>query len=407
MIKCDSKDFSLRYLRIGSLSEAVESLKRIGVDAYGIEAMKTKMLNYNLLIEGVDCKIANIIKQEMLALGGDAAVSRGTVSCSIPETDVIIIGTLKQLYKFADKIDIQPFGLKNLSMAIRTLLSTHLQESILFRTINHNYIIKDKTLLMGILNVTPDSFSDGGMFKSPEMAVERGLKMEEEGADIIDIGGESSRPGALPVSVEEELRRVMPVLKGLARHLKIPISIDTTKPEVAKKAIEHGAEIINDISAMTFDQKMREIVVESGAAVILMHMRGTPRNMQQGEISYKSVSGDIAIYLKEKMESAINFGVDSEKIIIDPGFGFGKTSDDNLKLLKNLKEFKFLGRPIMVGVSRKAFIGNITGGIPAERLEGTSAAVTAAVMNGANIIRAHDVKEIKKVISVADAIIKA
>jgi len=265
----------------------------------------------------------------------------------------------------------------------------------------------DRTLIMGILNVTPDSFSDGGQFHSHEEAIEYGLKMVEEGADIIDIGGESSRPGAEAISVKEEKERVMPVIKGLTGRLDVPISIDTTKSEVARGALECGAEIINDISAMTLDDRMSSLVEKTGAAVILMHMRGTPRNMQKGNLTYKSICGDIIEFLKERISNAHLSGILNEKIMIDPGFGFGKTSEDNLKLLKYMDEFKILGRPIVAGVSRKNFIGKITGGEPSDREEGTAAAVTAAILHGANIIRVHDVKRMKKVVSMTDAIIRA
>lgn len=397
----------IQCLHLKSSNEAVEVLKKINVDPYGIEAMLPKMLHLNILLEGIKCKVANIIKQEMLSIGGDAAVSRSSVSCSVAETDILIMGTTKQLHRFADKISIQPLGLDIISQKIKLLLSNISKDHFILKTCKRELVIGDRTHIMGILNVTPDSFSDGGRFKTPEDAIEYGLSMVEEGADIIDIGGESSRPGAEPVSTEKELSRVLPVIKGLFQQINVPISIDTTKAEVAKRSIECGAEIINDISAMSFDRNMADTVAKTGASVVLMHMRGTPQDMQKGDLSYKSLRGDIIDFLDDKIEKAQKVGIPFENIAIDPGIGFGKSSEDNVKILKHLSEFKVLGRPIVTGVSRKSFIGIISGDGTLERLEGTAAAVSAAIMNGSNIVRIHDIKSMKKVVAIADAIVRA
>jgi dihydropteroate synthase len=402
-----SKNNRLRCLYLRSSYEALDVLRKLGVDPYGIEAMMPKMTHLNILLEGIKCNIANIMKQEMLSIGGDAAVSRASVSCSVEKTDVIIMGTTKQIQRFSDKMSIQPLGLSNLSKVIKQLLANISQDLFVLRTFKREIVLGDRTQIMGILNVTPDSFSDGGLFNVPEDAIEYGLRLEEEGADIIDVGGESSRPGAEPVSVEEERSRVVPVIKGLAGRVKIPISIDTTKAEIARKAIENGAEIINDISAMSFDIPMANVIADTGAAVILMHMRGTPQNMQTGDLFYNSLLGDIIEFLEDKMEKAQLAGIDLENIMIDPGIGFGKTGEDSMRLLKHLSELKVLGRPIVTGVSRKSFIGKITGGGPLDRMEGTAAAITAAIMNGTNVVRIHDVKNMKKVVAMADAIVRA
>jgi dihydropteroate synthase len=402
-----SRNNRLRCLYLRSSYEALNILRKLGVDPYGIEAMMPKMTHLNILLEGINCNIANIIKQEMLSIGGDAAVSRASVSCSVEKTDVIIMGTTKQIQRFSDKMAIQPLGLSNLSKDIKQLLENISQELFVLRTFKREMLLGDRTQIMGILNVTPDSFSDGGLFNVPEDAIEYGLRLVEEGADIIDVGGESSRPGAEPVSAEEERSRVIPVIKGLAGRVKIPISIDTTKSEVARAAIENGAEIINDISAMSFDIPMANLIADTGAAVILMHMRGTPQNMQTGDLFYKSLLGDIIEFLEDKMEKAQLAGIDLENIMIDPGIGFGKTCEDSMRLLKYLSELKVLGRPIVTGVSRKSFIGKITGGGPLDRMEGTAAAITAAIMNGTNVVRIHDVKDMKKVVAMADAIVRA
>ncbi|HVO66039.1 MAG TPA: dihydropteroate synthase [Syntrophales bacterium] len=382
-------------------------LRKLGVDPYGIEAMLPKMTHLNILLEGIKCNVANIVKQEMLSVGGDAAVSRFSVSCGVEETDVIIMGTTKQISRFTDKISIQPLGLSDISKDIKQLLVNISQDLFVLRTLKREIVLGNRTQVMGILNVTPDSFSDGGFFNAPETAVEHGLKMAEDGADFIDVGGESSRPGAKPVSVEEERARVIPVIKGLNGRVNIPISIDTTKAEIAREAIENGAEIVNDISAMSFDANMIKTIADKGSAVILMHMRGTPQNMQEGDLSYKSLMTDIIGFLSNEMKKARLAGIDIENIMIDPGIGFGKTAEDSMRLLKYLSELKVLGRPVVTGVSRKSFIGKVTGGGPLERAEGTAAAVTTAIMNGTNVVRVHDVKAMKKVVAMADAIVRA
>jgi len=394
----------MRYINISSLSEAEDELTKIGVDPYGIKAMVPKMNNVNVILEGVECKIGNIMKQEMLSIGGDVAVSRGTVDCSISKTDAIIMGTVKQLRRFADKISIQPFGLKKLSHDIKELLDNLSRRTFIVKTPEREIKLGERTLIMGIMNVTPDSFSDGGMFDRVDEAVRYGVSLVEEGADILDVGGESSRPGADPVSTEDELERVIPLLKGLKKNVCVPISIDTTKADVARVACEEGAEIVNDISALRFDAEMSGIIKRYKVPLILMHMKGVPKTMQKGDISYRSVTAEIIQFLAERIENFRSIGINTENIIIDPGIGFGKTTQDNLTLLKYLKEFKMLGLPMLVGTSRKRFIGDITGGEPLDRIEGTAATVTAAIMNGAHIVRVHDVKFMNRVCRMTDAI---
>jgi dihydropteroate synthase len=268
----------------------------------------------------------------------------------------------------------------------------------------YTYDLSEKTLIMGILNVTPDSFSDGGLYLDTRKAIDRALRMEEEGADILDIGGESTRPGSEPVAVEEELRRVVPVIEALSGRLSIPISIDTYKAEVAKRAIEAGASIVNDISGLRFDPKMAEVVAEHDVGVVIMHIKGTPKDMQK-DPHYDDLFGEITGYLKEGIRIAKEHGVQEERIVIDPGIGFGKRPEHNLQLIKYLDRFSVLGRPVLVGPSRKSFIGLILGGVPPlERLEGTASTVAISVLNGASIVRVHDVKAMVPVVRVAEAI---
>lgn len=269
---------------------------------------------------------------------------------------------------------------------------------------NFSLDFSKKTYIMGVLNVTPDSFSDGGLFFNEKKAIEHALRLIEDGADIIDIGGESTRPGSEPVSVEEEIRRTIPVIKAITREIKVPISIDTYKAGVAKHALDAGASIVNDISGLRFDPEMPKVVSEYNVPVIIMHIKGRPKDMQQNPV-YEALIPEIMDYLRISIRLANKFGISDDKIIIDPGIGFGKTFEHNLEIIKNLKEFTLLGRPVAVGVSRKAFIGKILGDLPpSERLEGTAAAVAISIFNGANIVRVHDVKEMAKVAKVADAI---
>jgi dihydropteroate synthase len=257
---------------------------------------------------------------------------------------------------------------------------------------------------MGILNVTPDSFSDGGLHFDAASAIKSAIQMVEDGADIIDIGGESTRPGSEAVGIEEELRRTIPVIQSLAKEIKVPISIDTCKSEVAKKALDAGASMVNDISGLRLDHGMRKVVAEYKVPVVMMHIKGTPKNMQKNPV-YEALLPEISDYLREGIKIAREAGIPEDKIIIDPGIGFGKTADHNLEIIHRLHEFTLLEKPLLIGPSRKAFIGKILGDAPAsERIEGTAATVAVSIMNGANIVRVHDVKGMSKVAKVADAI---
>ena len=256
-----------------------------------------------------------------------------------------------------------------------------------------------KTKIMGILNVTPDSFSDGGEYLDTQKAVAQAKQMVADGADIIDIGGESSRPGAEPVSAQVELSRVEPVIKALVKKIKVPISIDTYKPAVADVCLKLGASIVNDITGI--DDEMREVAAKHKATVIIMHMQNNPKVMQKN-IVYKNIIQDVKQFLKTRVEKARQAGI--KNIIVDPGIGFGKTVENNLEIIKNLNEFKSLNCPILIGTSRKSFIGAITGQTENNRLAGTIASSVASIINGANIVRVHDVKEFAQAVTVIDNI---
>ena len=271
---------------------------------------------------------------------------------------------------------------------------------------NFNIWLKDnnrKPLIMGILNTTPDSFSDGGKFDDSLKAIDQAFKMEDEGADIIDIGGESTRPGAKPVDLKEELKRVIPVIEGIRKKSNIVISIDSYKSNVASTAIAAGANIINDISGLRFDNKMVHFASEAQVPIIVMHMLGNPQNMQN-DPSYSNLMNELITFFQERVDLLTLNGINKNNIILDPGIGFGKTNDDNFTIIRELSRVVALGFPVLVGPSRKSFIGN-TLNLPLEdRIEGTSVVVTAAIMNGSRIVRVHDVKEMLRVVKMTENI---
>lgn len=269
---------------------------------------------------------------------------------------------------------------------------------------NKTLALGKHTLIMGVLNITPDSFSDGGTFFSPSSAIDRALEIEKQGADILDIGGESSRPGAEIITLSQELDRVIPVIEGLKGKIKIPISIDTYKSEVARQAIKAGAEIVNDISAFRFDREMPKVILETGAAACLMHIRGNPKTMQKLPPSndiWQEIENYFTLVIKEIRDTGINLN----KIIIDPGIGFGKTLSDNCKILAEQSRLAKFDLPILIGTSRKSFIGAILNKNIEDRLMGTAATVTTAILQGAHIIRVHDVAQMVEVAKVTDAIL--
>ena len=266
------------------------------------------------------------------------------------------------------------------------------------------HTLGQRTWIMGVINVTPDSFSDGGLYFEEERAVERGMELEAEGADIIDVGGESTKPGSEPIAAEQELKRIIPVISALRKRTSSLISVDTTKSEVAQAALDEGADIINDISSFRFDSKMLPLAAQKQVPVVLMHMKGIPKTMQDNP-RYEDVVLEVKAFFKEKIQAAQEHGINKEKIIIDPGIGFGKGLKDNLVLINRLQTFEELGCPLLVGVSRKSFIGKILNSPAAERLEGTIASALLSIINGAHILRVHDVAAVKRAVLVAEAII--
>lgn len=379
--------------------EARSFLEEIGVDPGGRGYMIPKAVFRSIKLKNVPCRAAILIKQEMLSQGGEAAVSRETINGQ-GFTDVLLMGTVKQYAHLLKKLPLQPFGLKKLAEEIRLIIEA-LEP--------HNWNIKiagggslvlgEKTTIMGILNITPDSFSDGGMFMDTEKAVQHALEMRAAGADIIDVGGASSRPSSVMASADEEIRRILPVIERLAQEDML-ISVDTFRAEVARAALEAGAHLINDIGRLQLDPDLINVLRETQAPVVLMHNR---MQLRPGE-PYQDLIADIILELKESISQALAAGLNEEQIIIDPGLGFGKNTDENNLIVKRLAEFKSLGKPILLGASRKTFIGQTLEQEVPDRLAGSLAVLVMAIMNGANIIRVHDVRESKLAAQMVDAV---
>lgn len=314
-----------------------------------------------------------------------------------------LVGTPDQLKRAVRHIASHHDVSAELSGKINALLDNYLRSDYKINCRGKMLDLSSRTHIMGVLNVTPDSFSDGGLYADAERALLHAREMAAAGADIIDIGGESTRPGAEPLSEEEELFRIIPLIEQLSVELSIPLSVDTYKARVAQKALEAGASIVNDISGLRFSPDMAKVAADYGAVVVITHIKGTPRDMQQNPV-YGDVVGEVMSYLGEGIELAIKAGVDREKILIDPGIGFGKTLDHNLILLNRLDEFRGLGRPIVLGTSRKKFIGAVLNiPVPEQRVDGTTATVALGIERGAHIVRVHDVARMAQVARMTDA----
>lgn len=380
--------------------EAARAIAFVGADRPGCSYMAPKAVHRLIMLEGVQPRQANILKQEMLSKGGEAAVARGVVDHSVPESRVLLMGTLRQYEALLAKLEFQPFGLRALAARIREVLANREGFSpFVLDCRGRTLTLGERTLVMGILNVTPDSFSDGGCYRDPGFAAEKALGMVADGADIIDLGGESTRPGYSPVDEREELARIMPVLERLVKEIQVPVSIDTTKAPVAGRALEAGAHIINSQWGLHGDPALAGVVAGYGAPLILMHnQKGT---------SYRELVGDIVEYFRESIHLAEQAGISRDKLIIDPGFGFGKTPGQNLELLRRLKDLSCLGLPVLTGTSRKSTIGKVLNLPVDQRAEGTAATVAVAIVNGAAIVRVHDVREMARVAKMTDAIVRS
>jgi dihydropteroate synthase len=397
----------IRILEVSNLTQAKRIMQEIKVDPYGIEIMAPKAMHYLVRLNSISNIAANILKQDMLSLGGDVAVSRGALTGQVKKTDCLIMGNYLQFNLLAQKISRQPFGLNKVSEELLCSLKNYSCSNFILKLGKHKLDLGKRVHLMGVLNLTPDSFSGDGLYSSAMdrclLAIEnQAQRMVQDGADIIDIGGESTRPGAKAVSVKEEIKRVLPVIKLLAKKINVPISVDTYKPEVAKAVLDNGALIINDITGLR-SPAMAKVVAKYKAGLVIMHMKGTPTNMQNNP-KYKSLIVEIIEFLNSAINRAHEAGIDKDKIIIDPGVGFGKTLEHNLEILNKLSEFKVLGRSILIGTSRKSFIGKVLDANPNERLIGTISSCVLAALAGASILRVHDIKEVKDALKIYEAI---
>jgi dihydropteroate synthase len=383
-------------------AEARERISAVLADEGGVAAMTPKMRHYNIKLEAVPAPAANILKRRMLAGGGEAAISAGAYAGKSDQTDVIMMGTADQYLALSKNLREQPFGLSEMADELPRFLTDIEKKEFEIPTPRGVLELGNKPVLMGIINCTPDSFYDGGRHFGAEKAVERAKRLIDDGADIIDVGGESTRPGSDPVSEDEELNRVIPVVEKLASQKGVMISIDTRKPGVARRAVETGAAVINDVSALA-DPEMAKVAAETGAALVLMHMKGTPRTMQK-DPKYDDLFAEIIAYLRERMDWAVNGGVSEDKIIVDPGIGFGKSAAHNLELIRDLWRLRSLGRPLLLGHSNKRYIGAVLDVGPDDRFEGTAASLVAGIIAGAHIVRVHDVAGMKRFADMAWAI---
>lgn len=378
-------------------------LNNAGVTPEGIRIMAGKAKTFAIRVDNVQPEAANIIKQQLLSIGGDAAVHRDVISGKPDKSIVYLIADSEKFLRLREKLKGQPFRLNELGKEVKRLSELRAIRPLSVPLPSGSIDFSMGPVIMGVLNITPDSFSDGGLYYDPEAALDKAQSMVEEGARIIDVGGESSRPGADELDLNNELDRVLPVLEKLAGNIDVPVSIDTRKSSVARAAIDSGAVIINDISGLKYDPDMADVVSASRAAVIIMHMQGMPETMQNNP-KYQDPVHEIINWLDDASRKIISLGVEREKIIIDPGIGFGKRLNDNLDIIDQSADFHTLGFPVMMGYSRKSFLGRITGRDPTERIPGGLAALGRCLAGEVQILRVHDVKETSDFIRVWNAI---
>jgi len=404
----DARTFAARanVRVVSSLRSAIaeEEMVLAGVHSQGIRIMAARAEFLVVRMEAVPFELARRLKEAMHAVGGDAAIEETAWAGAHKETPAVIMGTRRQFKDALRSLEKEgPEGEVLAEVLAETFDHYNRRDFVLHTRAGELRLGQGPPAIMGILNVTPDSFSDGGSFLQPAAAVDHARRMADEGAGVIDVGGESTRPGSPPVDADEELRRIMPVITAIVREVRCPISVDTSKAAVARQALGAGAAIVNDVTALSGDPDMAGVVAESGCPVVLMHMKGTPLTMQKSPF-YADLMGEITAFLRRAIDAAVSAGVDREQIIVDPGIGFGKTVNHNLRILLRLKELSSLGRPILVGPSRKSFVGRMLSLPVGERIFGTAAAVAMAAASGAAMLRVHDVKEMRQVAAVAACI---
>jgi dihydropteroate synthase len=383
---------ALREIIASSQEELAREFASIEVDKGGIGIMSPKGFFHILRLRSLKSPAANILKQEMLSVGGDCATSKTVILGDPHPQDAIIMGTRRQLAKLAARLKAQPFGLKQAAGQIEAFLKKNSRESGAIDPLLAS-LAGDEShlpLIMGILNVTPDSFSDGDVYFDEKAAIAHGLSMAEQQADMIDVGGESTRPGSEQVQEDEELSRVLPVIAALRSKVSRPISIDTMKARVAGEALQVGATVVNDVSAGRHDPEMLDLASQVGCPFVMMHMQGQPKTMQQ-DPHYDHLMDELHAFFDERLTVAVKAGIKEEQIILDPGIGFGKRREDNYEILRRLRELRVFRRPLLVGTSRKSFLQNALGETPQDRIEESIAAGTIAMVNGADILRVHEI----------------
>lgn len=414
-----------RILHLPTPAEVLAEMARIGVSRKGAALMVAKGVFRAIKVCGLPAAQANIVKQEMLSKGGEAAVNWSSYLAEEGATsDVLLLGTLRHYRRLIGKLRAQPrsLGLGPLAEALAEVLRRYDGGTLGQMTLaGRTFVWGQRTYLMGILNLTPDSFSGDGLLRRGAdplaLALEQARCFAAEGADLLDVGGESTRPGAERVSPEEELARVAPVIEQLAKELSLPISIDTCKAEVARAALQAGAHLVNDVWGLRrpegegWNEPLAEVVREAHVPIVLMHNRRAPATVgdlggHYRQVEYRDLLGEILADLEGSIAFAIAQGIPWEHILIDPGIGFGKTPEQNLEVMRRLGELRSLGRPILLGTSRKSFIGLTLGLPPEERLEGTLATLALGIAGGADIVRVHDVREALRAVRVSDAIVR-
>jgi len=399
----DGGSVGARVVTLDSEESVRAELRAMRVSRSGVDIMSPKGVFRAVRLHEVPLRAALVIKQEMLAKGGEAALPYAAAGLGEERCDMLLVGTLRQFSRLTETLKLQPFGLPAIAREIDATLAAFDGTPEPMCIGGRTFRFGERTYVMGILNVTPDSFSDGGHHLSCDDALRHAEAMMESGADIIDVGGESTRPGAAPVSEEEECARVLPVVRLLATRSNAVISIDTYRANVARKCLDLGAHTINDITALRGEGDMAAVASQYGAPVILMHMLGRPTDMQVNP-TYDEVVHEVCEFLRRRLAYACERGVSVCNTIVDPGIGFGKTPQHNLEMMRRLRELKSLGRPILVGTSRKSTIGRVLGRPAHDRAWGTAATVALAIASGADIVRVHDVAEMAMVARMTDAI---
>jgi dihydropteroate synthase len=395
-----SAETNAHPIDIASLGDLKRHLGELDLSAEDIEKLSDSFLYFTIKLEGIDTRAANIMKTTLETLGGGIAMNRGALEFTQRETNVILSGSRRTLQLLAARLKGQSYGLDGVSAEILSCInSSNRTISWGARTLDFTH----KTYVMGILNCTPDSFYPGSRSATLKEAMKNAREMIDAGVDIIDVGGESTRPGSEPVPEDEEIRRVIPVVQALRSESGVMVSVDTRRKEIAERALDAGADIINDISGLRHSEDLARLVARRKVPIVLMHMRGTPKTMQKTP-HYKNAISEILRELQQSIAAAIGAGIAPEMIIVDPGIGFGKRIQDNLRIIRELASLKSLAFPILVGLSRKSFIGEILDRPVEKRLIGTVTANTLAILNGANIIRVHDVSDAVEMVKIIDSV---